>query len=140
MRGKGGKESAQFHLGVDTRKELDKAAEKRHMNISSWSEEERAKSHGPAKKFYKSQKYGKPSLISQFFDEGSWVNEEILPGNPNKDAKECVYRERAKQGRLSRFHLVFKLIFFFFSLLIMGRGIWIFASKERSNYGEDTQN
>jgi hypothetical protein len=80
-RGKGGGVHGIFHYGQDTRRLLEQQAEKSGIDIRNWPEEEIAKSHGPGRRFFASRSYGQPTLLSQFFDEGSWVDKEVTPGN-----------------------------------------------------------
>jgi len=84
-RGKGGKADETYQYGLSTIENLDSAAKFRAMDISHWSPEERAKSHGPAGKFFLNKEKGAPSLISQFFDEGAWCDRSTYPLLPKTD-------------------------------------------------------
>jgi len=99
-RGKGGLIDSVFRYGSDTRCCIDTGAEEWKINISKWPEEEIAKSHGPGRRFFMDRSTGVPSLLSQFFDEGSWVDKEITPGKDSyrKEAKEFYMYWEQKHG------------------------------------------
>jgi len=79
-RGKGGGSNEIYNYGTDTTDWIRTAAQENGIDISSWTPEEIAKSHGPGRRTFQKINCGTPTLISQFFDEGSWVNEEVIPG------------------------------------------------------------
>ena len=94
-RGKGKGADDVYHYGADTTDEFFIAAKEWNVDVSDWSKEEIAKSHGEGKKWFKNQKVGQPTLISQFFDVGSSVVNEIYRSPPGIDY--CYYRQRAKE-------------------------------------------
>lgn len=93
-RGKGKGAEGDYHYGADTTNDFYEAAKEWGVDVSGWSKEEIAKSHGEGKVWSKNQKVGEgPSLISQFFDVGSSVENEVYR-SPHSF---CVYRQRAKE-------------------------------------------
>ena len=72
-RGKGGPRDEKYQYGKDTTAKLKEAASIYGYNVLGWSEDEIAKSHGPGKKWPRNMSIGSPTLLEQFFDEGSLV-------------------------------------------------------------------
>jgi hypothetical protein len=77
-RGKGADSQSIFKYGEDTTDFIRVGAEQWNVDISTWSKQEIAKSHGPGRRSFVHQKMGVPTLISQFFKEGSAVHAESL--------------------------------------------------------------
>ena len=67
------------------------------IDISNWPIEEIAKSHGPGRRFFKNHNTGKPTLITQFFYEGSNVLNEYLPPIAKDKSGNVIdpYRQKA---------------------------------------------
>ena len=78
-RGKGGPSDTYFLHGDDTSNFISIGASDWKLDISNWPKSEIMKSHGPGRRFFKNRYIGKPTALSQFFEEGSDVNLEYLP-------------------------------------------------------------
>ncbi len=77
-RGKGGESTEYYCMGDDTTDSIRSAADHWKVDISNWTPAVIAKSHGPGRRFFKNQRIGEPTLITQFFKEGSSVHAESL--------------------------------------------------------------
>ena len=99
-RGKGGPRDENYQYGVDTVPKFRAAAAIYGYDVSGWSEDEIAKSHGPAKKWPRNVDIGSPTLLEQFFDEGAVVFNTVYRQPPEITAAnngDCMYISTAKQ-------------------------------------------